>query len=62
MLNAGSVSLPMTYWHLDTFLVEYPEWQLKEFAEFRIGPNGQIDELELFGENFKPIAETADGE
>ena len=57
VLNAGSVKLPMTYWHLDTFLVEYPEWQMKEFAEFRIGPDGQIDELTLFGEDFKPIVE-----
>lgn len=60
VLNAGSISLPMTYWHLDTFLVEYPEWQLKEFAEFRIGPDGQIAGLEVFEENFKPVAETAE--
>jgi hypothetical protein len=54
VLDAGRVRLPMSHWHLDTFLVEYPEWELKEFAEFRLGPDGKIDTLTMFGEDFKP--------
>jgi CubicO group peptidase (beta-lactamase class C family) len=54
VLDAGRVRLAMSHWHLDTFLVEYPEWELKEFAEFRLGPDGKIDTLTMFGEDFKP--------
>jgi CubicO group peptidase (beta-lactamase class C family) len=52
LLKSKKVDLPMTHWHLDTFLVEYKPWGLREFAEFRIGPNGTVQVLELFGERF----------
>jgi hypothetical protein len=52
LLKSKKVELPMTHWHLDTFLVEYKPWGLREFAEFRIGPNGTVQVLELFGERF----------
>jgi len=45
----------MKLWHLETFLVEYEQWSLREFAEFRIGPDGKITSLELFGESLSPV-------
>jgi CubicO group peptidase (beta-lactamase class C family) len=53
-LRTKKVSMPMSHWHLDTFLVEYEPWGMREFAEFRIGPAGKIDKLVLFGEEFLP--------
>ena len=54
VLKSKKVDLPMTHWHLDTFLVEYKPWGLREFADFGIGPNGAIKELKIFGESFYP--------
>jgi hypothetical protein len=54
LLRTVAVEVPMTHWHLDTFLVEYAPWELREFAEFRIGPDGRIASLRLFGEEFQP--------
>lgn len=53
-LRTKKVSMSMSHWHLDTFLVEYKPWGMREFAEFRIGPTGKIDKLILFGEEFLP--------
>jgi hypothetical protein len=53
-LETTKVEVPMSHWHLDTFLVDYPPRQLREFAEFRIGPDGGIAALVLFGEEFIP--------
>ncbi len=58
VLKTKKVELPMTHWHLDTFLVEYESWGLREFAEFHIGSNGTIRELELFGESFFPAVDS----
>jgi len=55
LLKSKKVDLPMTHWHLDTFLVEYKPWGLREFAEFRVAPNGTVQVLELFGERFTPM-------
>jgi CubicO group peptidase (beta-lactamase class C family) len=55
VLKTKKIELPMTHWHLDTFLVEYNPWGLREFAEFRVGPDGGIATLELFGESFTPL-------
>jgi len=55
-LKAGKIELPMSHWHLDTFLVDYEPWHLREFANFRIAPDGSIGSLELFGETLKPAA------
>ena len=55
LLKSKKVDFPMTHWHLDTFLMEYKPWDLREFAEFHVGPDGTIEELELFGESFYPV-------
>ena len=54
ILKFKEIDLPMTHWHLDRFLVEYQPWGLREFVEFRVGPDGTIEELELFDESFRP--------
>jgi hypothetical protein len=55
LFKVAKLELPLSHWHLDTFLLQHPAWDLREFAEFRIGPDGQITSLELFGETFKPL-------
>jgi hypothetical protein len=55
LLRTGRVELPMSHWHLDTFLLDYPQWQLREFAEFRIGPDASVTAMELFGETLVPV-------
>jgi CubicO group peptidase (beta-lactamase class C family) len=54
-LKTKKIDMPMSHWHLDTFLVEYKAWGMREFAEFRIGPDGTIQEILLFGETFTPV-------
>jgi len=55
IVKAGLVDFEMTHWHLDTFLVEYTPWEMREFATFRIGPDGLVESLDLFGFTFKPV-------
>ena len=52
LLRTASLALPMAHWHLDTFLLEHPPWELREFAEFRIAPDGKVASFDLFGETF----------
>lgn len=54
-LKTTKVNFEMSHWHLDTFLVEFKPWQLREFATFNIGPDGTIKSVSLFGETFKRI-------
>ena len=58
ILKFKKIDLPMTHWHLDRFLVEYQPWGLREFAEFRVGPNGTIEELKIFDESFRPVGDS----
>ncbi|MFC1688341.1 serine hydrolase [Pseudomonadota bacterium] len=55
VLKTKKVEMPMSHWHLDTFLIEHEPWGLREFAEFRIGPAGEIEKMVLFGEDFLPV-------
>jgi hypothetical protein len=52
-LQTGKINLPLSHWHLDTFLIDYEPWQMREFATFRIEPDGSIGGLELFGQTLK---------
>lgn len=54
-LETALMQLPAAHWHLDSFLVEHPPWQLREFLEFRIGPDGRVAGFTLFGESFEPV-------
>jgi hypothetical protein len=59
-LKTAKVEFPMSHWHLDTFVVDYQPWGLREFAEFRIGPDGSVSFLELFDESFHPVSHSAE--
>lgn len=61
LLKTKKMEFEMTHWHLDTFLVEYSDWGMHEFAVFNIGPDGTISSLKLFGDSFKPV-ESSDTE
>ena len=52
MLKMKWVDLKMSHWHLDTYLVEYLDWGMREFAKYNIGADGKISSLELFGMTF----------
>jgi CubicO group peptidase (beta-lactamase class C family) len=56
VLKTANVAFTMTHWHLDTFLVEYPPWTLREFAEFRVTPDAKVSSMNLFGETLTRIA------
>jgi CubicO group peptidase (beta-lactamase class C family) len=51
-LKTKLVDLKMSHWHLDTYLVEYKDWGMREFATYNIGADGKISSLELFGMTF----------
>jgi len=55
-VKAGLVDSEMTHWHLDTFLVECTPWEMREFATFRIGPDGLVELLDFLGFTFTPVA------
>jgi hypothetical protein len=59
LLKFAQFELPLSHWHLDSFLLEHPPWDLREFVEFRIGPEGEVRSLDLFGETFAPPADAA---
>ncbi len=41
------VNLKMSHWHLDTYLVEYEDWGMREFANYNIGADGNITEKKI---------------
>ena len=56
-LKTTRVDFEMTHWHLDTFLVEFRDWELHEFVAFNIGPDGKISSLKIFGDTFNRVEE-----
>lgn len=46
----------MTHWQLETFLVSRPDWEFREFVGFRVGLDGTVESLELFGDQFRRVA------
>ena len=42
------MDMPMSHWHLDTFVLEHEPWGLKEFVTFRVEPDGKVNRLSLF--------------
>lgn len=49
--------LPLQHWHLDTFLLESPPRQLREFASFAVGPDARVTELKLFGHAYRRVGD-----
>ena len=59
LLKVAQFELPLSHWHLDSFLLQHPPWDLREFVEFHIGPEGAVKSFDLFGETFTPRAKAA---
>ena len=57
-LKTAKVGFSMSHWHLDTFLLEYQPWALREFAEFHVAPDATVTGMKLFGETLVRIGET----
>jgi CubicO group peptidase (beta-lactamase class C family) len=56
-LRSALLELPLSHWHLDTFLLDYRPWHLREFLQYRVGPEGAADSFTLFGETFTKVAD-----
>ena len=52
-LKTKLIDFNMSYWHLDTYLIEYDVWKMKEFLTFNISADGKVNSLKLFGETFQ---------
>jgi CubicO group peptidase (beta-lactamase class C family) len=57
ILSTTRVDFEMSHWHLETFLVEYPAWEMREFATFNIGSDGVVESLGLFGTRFVAVGD-----
>jgi len=57
VLKTTRLDFEMSHWHLDTFLVEYKDWEMREFANFNISPDGAITSINIFGDTFKLVEE-----
>jgi hypothetical protein len=60
-LRTALLDQSLSHWHLDTFLLDYPPWQLREFLQYRIGPDGAVESFTLFGETFTRIPDSGGG-
>lgn len=56
-VSTGLVDFEMSHWHLDTFLIEFAPWKMREFATFTIGPDGVVESLDLLDFTFEPVQE-----
>ena len=53
----GSYEYQLSHWHLDTFLVSYPFWRNGRLSTFRVGPEGHVESVDIFGEAFLRISD-----
>jgi CubicO group peptidase (beta-lactamase class C family) len=56
-LRTAKVDFSMSHWHLDTFLVEYQPWTLREFAEFHVAPDASVTGMKLLGETLVRVGD-----
>jgi hypothetical protein len=54
-LKTTRFDFEMNHWHLDTFLVEYKNWGMREFATFNIAPDGTTISLNFLGNTFERV-------
>jgi CubicO group peptidase (beta-lactamase class C family) len=54
-IKATNVDFEMTHWHLNTFLVDYRPWSMREFVTFNIGPDGTVKSLDFVGYAFERV-------
>ncbi|MEJ8568652.1 serine hydrolase [Elongatibacter sediminis] len=57
-LRTARITLNMSHWHHETWLIEYKPWELREFATFHIGPDGAVSGLEAMGDHFRRVTES----
>jgi len=51
-LHWNRINAPLTHFNFDTFDLSIPEEDLDELIEFRLGTDGEVKSLTLFGETF----------
>ncbi|NNJ65465.1 MAG: serine hydrolase [Xanthomonadales bacterium] len=61
VLVTPNYEFPLSHWHLDAFLLEYPLWGWKEFVSFKIGPDGRVVSMEFAGEVLAKAAAESSG-
>jgi CubicO group peptidase (beta-lactamase class C family) len=54
-LKTTQIDFEMSHWHLDTFLIEFKNWDMREFVNFNIGPDGTISSFSFGGDTFKRV-------
>ena len=54
---ASNMHIPLSHWHLDTFLVERKDQGLKTLISFSIGADATVSGLEFVGTRFDKLAE-----
>ena len=52
-LKTKLIDFNMSYWHLDTYLIEKKSWKMKEFVTFNISADGKVTSFNVFGETFQ---------
>jgi hypothetical protein len=51
-LKSGLGPITLQHWQLETFLMEYVPWNLRELATFQIGSDASVSSLQVFGDTF----------
>ncbi|MGH8036093.1 MAG: DUF3471 domain-containing protein, partial [Lysobacterales bacterium] len=54
-LKTALTTMSLSHWQLETFLAEFNPPDVREFGTFRIGTDGTVSALEVFGETFKRV-------
>jgi CubicO group peptidase (beta-lactamase class C family) len=52
-LKTKLIDFNMSYWHLDTYLIEKKSWKMKEFVTFNISADGKVTSFNVFGETIQ---------
>ncbi|MGB5345146.1 MAG: serine hydrolase [Woeseia sp.] len=55
VVQSGMYEYEATHWHHDIFVVKYLNWTYGDFAEFRLGPDGKVAALNVFGMTFDRV-------
>lgn len=55
-LVTGNINIPLSHWHLDTFLAQSTDQRSRFLIPFNIGADARVSSLEVFGERFDKVA------
>ena len=53
-------TLELRHWHMNSFVVEYPNQNTRDFAEFHIGMDGKVKSLNILGDTFNRLEDGPD--